>query len=258
MTTQIQKAQALRKLHVPGKPIVLYNIWDAGSASVVERTGAKAIATGSWSVAAAQGYADGEEMPLDAALSIIKRIVECTPLPVTADFEGGYASAAAAVSKNVRSLFDLGIAGMNFEDQIVGGPGLHSINEQSIRLAAIRREADDAGLPIFINARTDIFLKAEEGVDHADLVEEAIARGRAYHEAGADGFFVPGLTDSSLVQTICEKCKLPINVMEMDIQRDLTKLAKLGVARISFGPAPYMSLMNVLENEALAAVPMIE
>jgi 2-methylisocitrate lyase-like PEP mutase family enzyme len=177
------KAQTFRSLHVPGDPLVLYNIWDAGSAVAVARAGAKAIATGSWSVAAAQGYADGEEMPLDDALAVVARILARTDLPVTMDFEGGYAAGPAAVSANLRRLLALGVAGLNFEDQVVNGPGLYSIEDQVARLRALRLTADELGLQVFINARTDLFLKAAPEVDHASLVEEAIARAAAYAAA---------------------------------------------------------------------------
>ena len=246
------KAQTFRSLHVPGDPLVLYNIWDAGSAVAVARAGAKAIATGSWSVAAAQGYADGEEMPLDDALAVVARILARTDLPVTMDFEGGYAAGPAAVSANLRRLLALGVAGLNFEDQVVNGPGLYSIEDQVARLRAVRLTADELERQVFINARTDLFLKAAPEVDHASLVEEAIARAAAYAAAGADGFFVPGLKDRALIRQICDAVTLPVNVMVSGDPAQVRELAQLGVARISLGPAPYIALSATLEQNARA------
>ena len=251
MTSQIDKAERFRSLHVPHKPIILCNIWDAGSAKAVVRAGAKAIATGSWSVAAAQGYEDGEELPLDDALAVVSRIVQSVNCPVTVDFEGGYATDPDTVNKNVRRLLALGVIGLNFEDQVVNAPGLYSIEDQVERLHAVRAAADALGSPAFINARTDVFLKAAPDVDHASLVEDALTRAAAYAAAGANGFFAPGLTDKTLIRTICEKVSLPVNVMAADTQGN-SELASLGVSRISLGPNPYIRLTADLEREAAA------
>lgn len=118
MTSQTDKARHFRSLHVPHDPVILYNIWDAGSATAVARAGAQAIATSSWSVAAAQGYADGEALPFDAALAAIARISNCVNLPVSVDFEGGYATDPDTLSRNVGRLLALGVVGLNFEDPI--------------------------------------------------------------------------------------------------------------------------------------------
>lgn len=192
MTSATDKAAYLRSLHVPHDPLILFNIWDAGSAAAVARAGAKVIATGSWSVAAAQGYADGEALPLDDMLAVVARIAKTTDLPLTVDFEGGYAAAPDGIAANVGRLLKLGVAGLNLEDQVVNGAGLFSIEEQAARLRAVRKAADLAGIPAFINARTDVFLKAGNGADHADLLDEAIAREAAYAQAGADGFLCRG------------------------------------------------------------------
>lgn len=253
MMSQIDKAKLFRALHVPHAPIILCNIWDAGSAKAIVRAGAKAVATSSWSVAAAQGYADGEELPLDDALAAVGRIVQCVDCPVTVDFEGGYAADPDTVGQNTRRLLALGVIGLNFEDQIVNARGLYSIADQAKRLRAVRVSADALGIPAFINARTDMFLKAAPGVDHASLVDEAVARAAAYAKAGADGFFVPGLTDKTLIRTLCGLVALPVNVMAADPQGN-GDLAGLGVSRISFGPNPYIKLTTLLEREAGACV----
>ncbi|MBB4000714.1 isocitrate lyase/PEP mutase family protein [Aureimonas pseudogalii] len=250
MTAIIAKADEFRHLHVRSEPIVLYNVWDAGSAAAVARSGAKAIATGSWSVAAAQGYGDGEEMPLDDVLTLVGRIVRSVDLPVTVDFEGGYAADPGLVTVNVRRLLALGAVGLNFEDQVVNGSGLYPVREQVERLKAVRRAADEAGVRAFINARTDVFLKADPGSDHAVLLDEALLREKAYAEAGADGFFVPGLVDPSLLQTLCERVTLPINVMASDEPERVREFARLGVSRISLGPAPYVAMAAELERRA--------
>ena len=256
MTSHMEKACQFRNLHIPGDPLILCNIWDAGSAAAVARAGAKAIATGSWSVAAAQGYGDGEDLPLDNALSVVARIVRSVDLPVTVDFEGGYAADAKTIETNVRKLLMLGVVGLNFEDQVVHGSGLYRIEDQVARLRAARRAADALGIAAFINARTDVFLKATPNTDHADLLTDALAREAAYAQAGADGFFVPGLTDTSLIRTLCAKATLPINIMMtgdlQQIRNNMRHITPLGVSRISFGPAPYISLSSVLEREASA------
>jgi 2-methylisocitrate lyase-like PEP mutase family enzyme len=252
MTSQYDRARHFHSLHVPFEPIVLYNIWDAGSARSVAAAGARAIATGSWSVASAQGYDDGEAMPLDDALHIYARIAANTDLPVTIDFEGGYATDPSTIGTNVRRLLELGVVGLNFEDQVVNGVGLYSIADQAARLRAVRQAADDLKLPAFINARTDVFLKAAPGTPHRDLMDNAVARCSAYADAGADGFFVPGLTDTELIRQICETSALPINVMMIQNLTEFRDIAALGVARISFGPAPYIGLSSVLEREARA------
>jgi 2-methylisocitrate lyase-like PEP mutase family enzyme len=252
MTSQYEKARLFHSLHIPFEPVILYNIWDAGSAKNVARAGARAIATGSWSVAAAQGYADGEALPLDAALELYARIAANTDLPVTIDFEGGYATDPPTVGANVRRLLQLGAVGLNFEDQVVNGVGLYSISDQAARLRAVRQAADALKLPAFINARTDVFLKTAPGTPHRELMADAVARCAAYADAGADGFFVPGLTDKTLIRQICEASALPINVMITAKLSEFRDIAALGVARISFGPAPYIGLSSVLELEARA------
>ncbi|AXC50939.1 isocitrate lyase/phosphoenolpyruvate mutase family protein [Paracoccus suum] len=248
MEDQIAKARAFRALHVPGKPVVLYNIWDAGSARAVQRAGAKAIATGSWSVAAANGYDDGQAMPMSEVLAAARRIVQSVDLPVSIDFEGGYAAAPDAVADNVRLLLEVGAIGLNFEDQVVGGEGLHPIAEQAERVAAVRSAAEALGVPTFINARTDLFLKAS-AEEHPALLDEAVQRAAVYAAAGADGFFAPGLREPGLVTELCKRVALPVNIMLSD-PADVGAVARLGVGRISFGPAPYRTAMAGIEAAA--------
>lgn len=252
MTSQADKESRFRRLHVPGDPLVLCNVWDAGSAAAVERAGSKAIATSSWSVAAAQGYSDGEKMPFDDILAIAGRIVRNTDLPVTVDFESGYAVDASRIAENAGRLLEAGVIGFNIEDQIIDDVGLYRTAEQCARLGTVRRTAEDLGVPVFLNARTDVFLKASPDADPAVLLDDALARGAAYHEGGADGFFVPGLVDPVLIKAICDGLPIPVNIMLGQAPADLALFAKLGVARISLGPAPYIGVMTDLERAARA------
>ena len=155
--TQSEKARAFAALHVPGKPVILYNVWDAGSAKAVAEAGATALATGSASVAAAHGFTDAEALPLELALANAERVVAAVDMPVTIDFEGAYAVAPEGVAANVAKLAATGAIGCNFEDQVVGGEGLHPIAFQAERIA---RRGPRSAPDFFINARTDIFLQA--------------------------------------------------------------------------------------------------
>ncbi|SHH46018.1 isocitrate lyase/PEP mutase family protein [Cognatishimia maritima] len=246
VSIQAEKARKFADLHQPGNPLVLYNIWDAGSAKVIEEAGAEAVATGSWSVAAAQGFDDGEKLPLEIALMTARRICQTVDLPVSLDFEGCYAVGPTGVATNVTLALRQGIVGINFEDQVVGGKGLHKEAEQAKRIAAARAAADEFGVPLFINARTDLFLHEANQDWHAGLMPQALERLAAYTDAGASGFFVPGLQNPNLIARICEASDLPVNILAKPEGPSATDLAALGVARISHGPAPFRQAMRDL------------
>jgi 2-methylisocitrate lyase-like PEP mutase family enzyme len=245
---QTDKAKRFAELHVKDAPLLLYNAWDAGSAKSILDAGAKAIATSSWSVAAAQGYGDGEAIPIELAEQIVGRIAATVDIPVTVDFEGGYSEDDGELAANISRLLDLGVIGINFEDRIVKGLGLYSVDRQARRIAAIRKAAEQKGIDLFINARTDVFF--EHGEDAAQAVGEALDRAKAYAAVGASGFFVPGLVDDALIGQICEGVSLPVNVMVMDGVPSNARLSELGVARISYGPIPYIRAMKALGQEA--------
>lgn len=246
---QTQKAKRFAELHVRGAPLVLYNAWDAGSAKSILGAGAKAIATSSWSVAAAQGYGDGEAIPIEFAEQIVGRITATVDVPVTVDFEGGYSEDDSALAANISRLLDLGVIGINFEDRIVKGSGLYGIDRQAHRIAAIRKASEQKGVDLFINARTDVFFESE---DAAQAVGEALERAKAYAAAGASGFFVPGLVDDASIGRVSKAVTLPVNVMVMDGIPPNDRLTELGVSRISYGPIPYVSAMRALEAQAKA------
>lgn len=250
MKNQSDMAQRFRELHQRGNPVVLFNAWDAGSAKAVAEAGAKAIATGSWSVAAADGYEDGEKIPFAAALANLERIVSCVDLPVTFDIEAGYGD----IAKSVREAIAAGAIGFNYEDGRIGHDGLHPIDEQSARIREARAAADEQLKGVFINARTDMFLHTDPSTHTDAMVEEALQRADAYAKAGADGLFVPGIVEPAKIARICEKSPLPVNIMgKPDVTRP-KGLAKLGVARISYGPFPYLLAMEALKNAAAEAM----
>lgn len=250
--SQEAKARLFAELHRKGDPVVLYNIWDAGSARAVAEVGAKAVATGSLSVAGALGYPDGEALPLAVLEMMAGRISASVELPLSVDFEGGYASDAAGITANVGRIIAAGAVGVNFEDQVVGGAGLYPVEEQAARIGAARAAGEAAGLPLFINARTDLFLKEQDQSKHAVLLDEAIARARAYAEAGASGIFMPGLKAPELIRNAVEAVSLPLNILVMPGVPEAKELAALGVARISHGPWPWRDAMAALKARAEA------
>jgi 2-methylisocitrate lyase-like PEP mutase family enzyme len=243
-----EKAKRFARLHVKGAPLLLYNAWDAGSARSVLEAGAKAIATSSWSVAAAQGYQDGEAIPIELVEEIVGRIAASVDAPVTVDFEGGYSEDDSELAFHILRLIDLDVIGINFEDRVVKGSGLYSIDRQVRRLGAIRNTAEQKRVDLFVNARTDVFFEHGE---NAEAVKEALERAKAYAAAGASGFFIPGLTEDALIEQLCEAVSLPVNVMVMDGVPSNERLAKLGVARVSYGPIPYVNAMRALQREAM-------
>lgn len=256
MISQLEQAQLLHHLHVKGAPLILINIWDAGSAQAIQSIGAKVIATGSWSVAAAHGYDDGEKLPLDLVIANLEQIRKSVDIPVTIDIEGGYGQSPAHIKETVLKVIEAGVVGINLEDQIIDGEGLYSIEDQCLRIAAAREVADQTSIPLFINARTDIFLQAASDQHNDSHVEAAILRAHAYAEAGASGFFAPGLHEVKHIETLCRLSPLPVNIMVTPNTPTSPQLTELGVARISYGPSPYQQMMDSLKKVGIRALSM--
>jgi 2-methylisocitrate lyase-like PEP mutase family enzyme len=243
------KYETFAALHVPGDPVILYNIWDVGSALAVIAAGAKALATGSHPVADAHGWPDGQQVPIDFALANAKRIADAVELPVTIDFESAYSADPEEGGANVARLKATGAVGCNFEDQVIGGEGLHPLDLQVKRIAAIRRAVGD---DFYINARTDLFLKTQTYDDA--LVGQVVERGKAFADAGASGFFVPRLADPKQIERVVREVPLPLNVIAFPGAPDKQVWADAGVARISHGPFPHRALMARLTEMAKAAI----
>ncbi|HVU30534.1 MAG TPA: isocitrate lyase/phosphoenolpyruvate mutase family protein [Sphingomicrobium sp.] len=247
----MSKFETFARLHVAGEPLVLFNAWDPGSAQAIAKSGARAIATGSASVSMANGFADGEAVPLELALANAGRIASAVELPVTIDFEGGYSTHRDGLVANARRLAETGAIGCNFEDQVVGTDRIYDIVEQVARISAFRQGVGDN---FFINARTDLFLKAKPAAHDHLLADQAIERALAYADSGASGFFIPGLSDLLLVERITSAVSLPVNAMHLPGGPARADWASAGIARVSHGPFPYMAMQEWLQEEARAAL----
>ena len=252
---QTEHARRFRELHRAGDPLVLFNAWDAGSARSIAGAGAAAIATGSWSVAAAHGLEDGEKLPRDLALANLARIVAATALPVSVDLESGYGQSPASVADCVAAAIAAGAIGCNLEDADPASGQLRDADAQAARLRAAREAAVRQGLPgFFINARCDAFLRLPREQHDTAVLDDVLARASAYAEAGADGLFVPGLVDGAMIARLCREVALPVNVMVLGGLPPRAELAKLGVARISHGPGPYLRMQAALADAAREAL----
>lgn len=226
-TARPDKAHLFRSLHTPPVPLALANAWDVASARVIEAAGAPAIATTSAGVAWSLGSPDGEVLTRDRVLNLIARIVDAVTVPVTADIEGGYGTDAAGVAETVAGALGAGAVGLNIED------GTRSPTEFATRLAAARQTADRAGADLFLNARIDTFLL---GLGDPDIrLKETLARAHLYADAGADGIFVPGVTDTATIAALAGDIAVPLNVMAGPGAPTVAELGALGVARVSLG-----------------------
>ena len=254
MTSQSSRAHAFHRLHVPGDPLVIFNAWDAGSAGAVAAAGARAIGTGSWSVAAAHGFPDGEKLPLELAIANLERIVRAVDLPVSIDLEAGYGARPEDVDRSVTCAVRAGAVGINLEDCMADETGIYGIDDQVARIRAARAAADRLSVPLFINARTDFFLQARPDAHDVGLVLAVKQRAAAYAQAGASGLFVPGIFQPEQIRDVCAATTLPVNVMMLASLPSQAELAQFGVARISYGPGPYREAMKFVEQAARKAI----
>lgn len=229
--TRIDTARHFHALHQRGDLLLLPNAWDAGSARLFASLGYAAIATTSGGMAWALGYADGEQAPLDEVLGVVRRIVRCTSLPVSVDFEGGFADTVDGVGNNVRALIETGAVGLNLEEGI-RHESLRGIGDAADRIAAAREAAASSGVPVFINARIDCWMMPDDTDGEARL-DETIRRAEAYLAAGADGIYPIGVSDPDLIGRLCASIDAPINIGARAGLANVQTLNRLGVARVS-------------------------
>lgn len=227
--TPLEQAELFRSLHDPEHPLALSNAFDVAGAVVTEAAGAPAIATSSAGVAWSLGYPDGDRLGRVQALSVVAAIAGAVRVPVTADIEGGYGDAVPDVAETVRGVLDAGAVGINIED------GSRPPAELAARIGAARRVAEHAGVPLYINARTDVFLAGVVPPDRRRA--ETLARAARYLDAGADGIFVPGVVDPDTIATLAGQLNAPLNIMVGPGAPSVAELGRLGVARVSLGSA---------------------
>jgi 2-methylisocitrate lyase-like PEP mutase family enzyme len=229
------KAERLRALHRARPILVLPNAWDAASAAAFARIdGCRAVATTSAGVAEAHGYPDGERIPRDEMLAMVARIARAVDLPVTADLEAGYGDPAATAEGAI----DAGAVGLNLED------GLGPIEEHVTRIRVVRAVAESRGVPLVINARTDVFLHGDGDVD------EAVRRGNAYLEAGADCVYPIMVAAPDSIRRLTGGIRGPINILHRPGVPSPAELERLGVARVSVGAGLFRAGLAHAENLA--------
>ena len=223
---QTTAASAFRRLHAEGL-LILPNVWDAATARIVENLGAPALATTSAAVAWSHGYADGDFLPVPLLVATVADIVRVTRVPLSVDVEGGYASDPARVAEAVAAVLEAGAVGINLEDG-TGEPALLCAKIEHVRAAARRRGRD-----LFINARTDVYLR--DLAPRASRVEETVSRAARYRDAGADGIFVPGVVEAADIEALVSRVALPLNVLARPGLPGAASLRALGVRRLSAG-----------------------
>jgi 2-methylisocitrate lyase-like PEP mutase family enzyme len=245
MTSTSEKAALLRSLHVPGDPLILTNVWDAATArAVAAAPGVRALATASHAVAAAHGVEDGEGLTVDQAIEAARLVAGAVELPVSVDFERGYAADAAGVEANVRRLTEAGAAGLNLEDSLADDT-MRPLPEQLERIAAVISAGEAAGVPLALNARVDALNRGES-------FDQAVERANAYLAAGATSAFVLGLADAGLVSRAIAEIAGPVAVIAWAGYLPIAQLADLGVARISVGPGAQALTLRHLTAAAAA------
>lgn len=253
-SAQLQKAKLLNALHVPGEPLVVVNVWDAITAKIVsEAPGVTALATASHSISNVRGLQDGEGITVDEAITAATIIAQAVDIPVSADFEKGYASDAAGVAENVRRLIEeSGVVGINIEDSI-GAPKApqFDIDTAAKRVASARAGAEASGIPIVINARVDTLAGGGDW-------DEAVVRANTYLQAGADVIFFLGLNSEDLLKRAVDEVKGRLSVFGSPGGIPLGRLAELGVSRVSFGPGTLGLTLAALQRAAVTLVTLGE
>jgi 2-methylisocitrate lyase-like PEP mutase family enzyme len=246
---QLQKEKLFHQLHHNNGLLILPNVWNPLTARLLEETGYKAVATASGSIALANGYQDGEKIPFEELIVILQKIVKSVKIPVTADVESGYAENNSVLKENIKRLIGTGIAGINFEDSHHDEQKLFSKEEQSEKINVIKTTASENGSNLFINARTDVFIK-QDHLSKEEKLAEAIERGKAYKVAGADGFYPIFLKEKESIQTVMKEVLLPVNILMVPGIPDFFKLKEIGLARISLGPGFLKYAINSMKNIA--------
>ena len=246
--TQSEKAESFRAQHREGKLLLLPNVWDTITARLIFSAGFSSLATASFSVAASNGFEDGEKIPFAKLLSIVRDIANAVPVPLSVDFERGYSESLSTLADNIKRLLDAGAVGINIEDRDSSGKYLVSAQDQCKKLETIRKAGMDYGVNILINARTDAYLLKSS----SKFMDDTIERGRAYQDAGADCFYPVLIDNYADIKRVLAEVTLPVNVLLMKSIGDLRKLEEIGVRRVSLGPGSLRYVLTKLRNMAVS------
>jgi 2-methylisocitrate lyase-like PEP mutase family enzyme len=243
------KADAFRSMHQAPPILILPNAWDAVTARLFVRAGARAYATTSAGIAATLGYADGQIVPRELMLEAIARIARVVDVPVTADIESGYAASPKDLGESIRAVINAGAIGFNLEDATGdSSQPLFTMEQQIERIRAAREAAGNTNVPLVINARTDVYL--ERVGESASRFAETIRRLNAYREAGADCLFVPGITDMPTLTQLVRSVSAPLNVLAGPRMPPVTDLQRIGIARLSVGSAIMRATLALARDAA--------
>jgi len=249
LRSQKEKAIEFRKMHQSGDILVLANAWDVPSARIFEQTGFPAIGTSSAAIALSIGYPDGQKISRDEMLQVVARIARSVSIPVTADMEAGYGNSAADVAETAERVIAAGAIGLNLEDSTKrSDPPLHTVEAQIRKIVEIRKVGDRLGVPLVINARTDVLIIGQD--DKSSRLKEAIDRGKAYNNAGADCFFPVGAIDSQTISEITRQVRCPINILATNGVPTVPELKRLGVRRVSVGSGPARATFGLVRKIA--------
>jgi 2-methylisocitrate lyase-like PEP mutase family enzyme len=249
MNPQSEKAIQFRQLHRGPAPLILPNVWDVASARIFEQAGFPALATTSAGIAFSLGYPDGQRILPEEMIARIGRIARGVRVPLSADIESGYGPTPEGAAKITRDLIQAGAIGMNLEDAS-GYPG-HPLLDLELaveKIKAVREAAMQAGVPVVVNARTDVYLLPD--AQAATGYDEALRRLIAYRDAGADCVFAPGLKDADTIGRLARDLQCPLNILAVAGSPSIPELQKLGVARVSLGSGPMRATLTLLRSMA--------
>lgn len=249
ISEQVTKAKSFRAMHNGREILLLPNVWDVASARIVEDAGYGAVATTSAGIAFALGYPDGEKISRDEMLDAVARIARAVKVPVTADVESGYGSTPEDAKRTALAVIEAGAVGMNLEDATgESGNPLADLSAQLEKIRAVREAAASAGVPLVLNARTDVYL-LQVG-EASGRYDETVRRLSAYRDAGADCVFAPGLRDVATIKRLAADVKCPLNILAGPGSPSIPELRAVGVARVSLGSGPMRASMGTLRGIA--------
>ena len=246
-----RKAKEFHDLHFGESLLILPNIWDPLGAAMLEELGYPALATASASIAYTHGMPDGENIRFSELIGLLTKIALSVNIPVTADIESGYANNREELQENIRMVLKAGVVGINIEDYDLINRKLFPIDVHCKRIKIVRETAEAMGLPLFINARTDVYIRGTGLNGSREKWNETVKRGKAYLDAGADGFYPITMTDKNEIATLVAEIPGPVNILAIPDIPDIKALKEMGVARLSLGPGFLKTALRAMKHAAM-------